>query len=189
MPSSTTWYSANSAFSSHISSHFQEPIRFKVKDREHTLGSVSIPLSELSNSPNRLWLPLQPHKRASEAHGSLQVGCWVTSYHPCERALPATQEDVRVRNSYGPFGRSPSLSRSNPQRHSMHEKPSSEAIKKDGLCTFPSDNNLRGEEVGEDEARGTSANHSPATVSIAYINVYVQPPATDAFRMNLDCLK
>lgn len=137
------------------------------------MGSVFIPLSELSNSPNRLWLPIQPHKRASEAHGSLQVGCWVTSYQPCERALPATQEDVRIRNSSGPFGRSPSLSRSNPQRHSMHEKSSGEAIRQDGLGTFPSDTNLRGAEVGEEEARAANANPSPATVSTQYIYVFI----------------
>lgn len=153
-------------FFSPISSHFQEPVRFKVKDREHTLGSVSIPLSELSNSPNRLWLPIQPHKRAIEPHGSLQVGCWVTSYHPCERAPPATQEDVR--NFHGPFGRSPSLNRSNQQRHSIHEKLLGEAIGQDGLCTFPSDDNSRGAEMGEEEGRGASANHNPATVSTAY---------------------
>ena len=50
-----------------------------MKDKEHTLGSVTVPLSGLGNSPNKFWLPLQPHKRASEAHGSLQLSCWVRS--------------------------------------------------------------------------------------------------------------
>ena len=65
---------------SSISNNFQEPIRFKVRDKEHTLGTVAVPLSGLTSSPNKLWLPLQPHKKASEVHGSLQVGCWVSSY-------------------------------------------------------------------------------------------------------------
>lgn len=152
-------------FFSHISSHFQEPVRFKVKDREHTLGSVTMPLSELSNSPNRLWLPLLPHKRASEVHGSLQVGCWVTSYHQCERVPPATHEEVRVWSGRGPFGRTPSSSRSNTHRHSMHEKLPGEARGQDGLQNFPSDNNFQGAEMKEEEARRGNADHSPAAVS------------------------
>ena len=62
-----------------VSGHFHEPIRFKVKDKEHTLGSVTVPISGLGNSPNKFWLPLQPHKRASDVHGSLQLSCWITS--------------------------------------------------------------------------------------------------------------
>ena len=62
-----------------ICSHFNEPIRFKVKDKEHTLGSVTVPIAGLGSSPSKIWLPLQPHKRASEVHGSLQLGCWVAS--------------------------------------------------------------------------------------------------------------
>ena len=49
-----------------------------MKDKEHTLGSVLVPVAELKSSPKKLWLPLQPHKKASEAHGSLQLSCWVT---------------------------------------------------------------------------------------------------------------
>lgn len=61
-----------------ISGHFHEPIRFKVKDKEHTLGLVTVPIAGLGSSPSKFWLPLQPHKRASEVHGSLQLSCWVT---------------------------------------------------------------------------------------------------------------
>ena len=50
-----------------------------MKDKEHTLGSVTVPLLGLGKSRNKFWLPLQPHKRASEAHGSLQLSCWVSS--------------------------------------------------------------------------------------------------------------
>lgn len=83
------------SFSS-VSNQAQEPIRFKVKDREHTLGTVTVPLSGLSSSPNKLWLPLQPHKKTSEVHGSLQVGCWVTSY----REKETISRDVRHQNSH-----------------------------------------------------------------------------------------
>lgn len=84
------------SLSSSISSHFQEPIRFKVKDKEHTLGTVTVPLSGLSSSANKLWLPLQPHKKASEVHGSLQVGCWVASCSEKERL----SDEVHLQNSH-----------------------------------------------------------------------------------------
>lgn len=62
-----------------ITGYFDEPLRFKLKDKDHTLGSVTLPVSRLGTSPSKVWLPLQPHKRASEAHGSLLLSCWVTN--------------------------------------------------------------------------------------------------------------
>jgi hypothetical protein len=62
-----------------VSSHSHEPIKFKVKEREHTLGTIAVPVAGLSRSRDKSWFPLQPHKRASEAHGSLQLSCWVTT--------------------------------------------------------------------------------------------------------------
>jgi hypothetical protein len=59
-----------------VSSHSHEPIKFKVKEREHTLGTIAVPVAGLSRSRDKSWFPLQPHKRASEAHGSLQLSCW-----------------------------------------------------------------------------------------------------------------
>ena len=67
-----------------------------MKDREHTLGSVTVALAGLKSSPERLWLPLQPHKRAHEAHGSLQLSCWVAgSGNSAVECFPARSSDEK----------------------------------------------------------------------------------------------
>ena len=168
---------------SSISSHHHEPVKFKVKDREHTLGVVSLTLSDLSNHRNKVWLPLQPHKRSHEAYGELQVGCWVTSYHSRDAVSPGTsrassqEELLKSKVSRGPFSfhrHSPSWSRARPERHSMYEKPSSthgyQGAGTEGeqrtLRSFQSDTNLRsgGEEEPEEqrEISKSSTDHSLA---------------------------
>ena len=170
---------------SSIPSHSQEPVKFKVKDRDHTLGSVALALAELPGSRNRLWLPLQPYKRAHEAHGSLQVGCWAVSYHQRERAATGSvqtspQEDARPRGSRGPFGfhrHSSSWTRSTPHRHSMYEKPLGMVVAggrvQDGLRSFQSDTNLRGagEEEEEEGAQvKSSTDHSQTDITSSTVS-------------------
>ena len=101
--------------SSAILNHFQEPIRFKVKDKEHTLGVVTVALFGLPSSPNKQWLPLQPHKKASKAHGSLQVACWATEYWE-----KGSVQEAHLQHSRGGF----MLQRHPPTltRHSMSER-------------------------------------------------------------------
>ena len=158
-----------------VSSHRQEPVKFKVKNKEHTLGVVSVSLTDLSNQRNRFWLPLQPHKKGHEVHGELQVGCWVTSYQTHDSESPNTshvgsqEELLKVKINRRPFSfhhRSSSWSRKRPQRHSMHENMSNYAEQSGGFETerktlqiFQSDTNLHseGEEEGEQELCKSSA--------------------------------
>ena len=130
--------------SSSISSHFQEPIKFKIKDKEHTLGSVSVPVPGLPTSPNKQWLPLQPHKRASEAHGSLQVGCWVSSSGSGEKV----SDQIPSTSSHGTFDRS-TLPRLHSNRHSMYDSTSSAGEKETGMRSYQSDDNVRERGVKE----------------------------------------
>lgn len=116
-------------FFSSISSHFHEPIRFKVRDKEHTLGSVSVPIAGLTGSPNKQWLPLQPHKRSSDAHGSVLVGCWV----------PGSGE-MALKSTHGTFGVG-FLSRPHSNRHSMYDPSTGDQEIK--LRSFQSDTNVR----------------------------------------------
>ena len=152
-----------------MSSHHQELVKFKVKNKEHTLGVVSLSLTDLSNQRNRIWLPLQPHKKGHEVHGELQVGCWVTSYQTHDSEPPGAshagsqEELLKAKINRRPFSfhhRSSSWSRKWPQRHSMHENVSNYAEQSGGfeaeqnpLQSFQSDTNLRsgGQEEGEQE--------------------------------------
>ena len=56
-----------------------------------------------------MWLPLQPYKKATVAHGSLHVGCWVTSYSERTTSLV----DSHHQGSHGLQLHSPSIRHSN----------------------------------------------------------------------------
>lgn len=189
---------------SSISSHHHEPVKFKVKDREHTLGVVSLPLSDLSNHRNKVWLPLQPHKRSHEASGELQVGCWVTSYHTREAASPGTshassqEELLKSKISRGPFSfhrRSPSWSRTRPERHSMYEKPSSThghsgagtEEEQRMLRSFQSDTNLRsgGEEEPEEQREISKSSTDHSLADNASSTVDLSAPGTCTVRVHV----
>ena len=118
-----------------------------MKDKEHTLGIVTVALSGLSTAPNKQWLPLQSHKKASKAHGSLQVGCWVTEYWE-----KGSAQEAQPQNSCGSFLlRHPATG----NRHSMSERTlrGGRGEGDTGLHTFQSDTNLRAAETEEEEGK------------------------------------
>ena len=111
-------------------------IKFKVRDREHTLGIVNIDMAELTSHSNEKWYPLQPHRKSHEAHGELLIDCYVSEYRPVshsEKASPVTSrtssvEDVRghkpLRDKFSFHRRTPSWTRTKDpksERHSVHE--------------------------------------------------------------------
>ncbi len=79
-----------------VPSRIHGSIKFKVRDKDHTLGVVTVSLAELSGHQHKQWLPLQPHKKSHEAHGDLLLSSWVSEYRAAlpERASPATSQGV-----------------------------------------------------------------------------------------------
>ena len=83
----------------------KERFKFKVKDKEHTIGVVKVPIATLTTVSQLTWFPLEPHKRSSEAHGELQVEYWVNAPFSAEvdetsSSAPAV-EDVAERGGLG----------------------------------------------------------------------------------------
>lgn len=57
----------------------KERFKFKVKDKDHTIGVVKVPLTSFTTVSQTTWFPLEPHKRSSEAHGELLVEYWLSA--------------------------------------------------------------------------------------------------------------
>lgn len=67
-----------------------EQLTFKLRDKDHTIGIVTIPLSSINRRRSEQWWPLQPYKREKEVHGELLLQCWVSEW----RHLPAGGESA-----------------------------------------------------------------------------------------------
>ena len=57
-------------------------LTFKLRDKDHTTGIVTVPLSSINRRRNEQWWSLQPYKREKEAHGELLLQCWVSEWRP-----------------------------------------------------------------------------------------------------------
>jgi len=59
-------------------------VKFKVRDKEHTLGVVSLSLTTLGphREASQKWYPILPHKKGHEAFGELLLECFVSQYRP-----------------------------------------------------------------------------------------------------------
>ena len=142
------------------------PMKFKVRDKEHTLGVLQMTLSELTSHKGQKWYPLQPHrkshdKRLHENQGELLVGCWISEYKMVspEKPSPSTSrtssnEDLRKghrKERFSFHGRTPSGGRVKHLPHEVSptctEKPLAssdyEIHSKRALPSFQSDTNLR----------------------------------------------
>ena len=64
-------------------------LTFKLRDKDHTVGIVTIPLSSINRRRNEQWWSLQPYKREKEAHGELLLQCWVSEWRPLPTAASA----------------------------------------------------------------------------------------------------
>ena len=122
---------------SNVAGRLHGVVKFKVRDRDHTLGVVSIPISEVPSRPGERWHGLQPHRKSHEAHGELLVKCWVSEQRPIssEKGSPITSsrtsstEDLshagvghKVKDMFSFHRRTPSWTRgSRHERHSSHE--------------------------------------------------------------------
>lgn len=61
-----------------------QSVKFKVRDKEHTLGVVVLSLTSLGShrESSKKWLPLTPHKKGHEVSGELLVECFVSQFRP-----------------------------------------------------------------------------------------------------------
>lgn len=61
-----------------------QTVKFKVRDKEHTLGVVLINLTTLGahRESSKKWLPLSPHKKGHDVSGELLAECFVSQYRP-----------------------------------------------------------------------------------------------------------
>lgn len=59
-------------------------MKFKVRDKEHTLGVVIMSLASLGahRESSKKWFPLTPHKKGHETVGELLVECFVSQFRP-----------------------------------------------------------------------------------------------------------
>ncbi|XP_033125215.1 uncharacterized protein LOC117123421 [Anneissia japonica] len=57
-----------------------------VKDKEDVIGSVCVPLEDISNSSNKRRMSLGPYKKRPSLGGELIFDCWVTGY---SKAIPS----------------------------------------------------------------------------------------------------
>ena len=78
-------------------------MKFKVRDKDHTLGVASIPIHNLvrQRDVSKRWLTLVPHKKSHEAHGELLVECFVSETRPAitrseNPSLSNSQEDIHA---------------------------------------------------------------------------------------------
>lgn len=83
----------------------KERFTFKVKDKDHTIGVVKVPVTSLTTISQTTWLPLEPHKKSSEAHGDLQVEYWLSTPFSAEvnerSNSVSVMEDFAERGSVG----------------------------------------------------------------------------------------
>ena len=76
----------------------KERFKFKVKDKDHTIGVVKVPVTSLTTASQTAWFPLQPHKRSSEAQGELQVEYWLSAPFKTEEEEEASNSTAAVEN-------------------------------------------------------------------------------------------
>ena len=83
----------------------KEWFKFKVKDKEHTIGVVKVAVAALTTISQMTWFPLEPHKRSSEVHGELQVEYWLSTPFTAEvdkaSGSASVAEDLTERVSLG----------------------------------------------------------------------------------------
>ena len=60
-------------FCSEVNKPEKEVIKFKVKDKDHTIGVVHFPVKSLTTTPLLQWFELQPHKKGSEVYGEILI--------------------------------------------------------------------------------------------------------------------
>lgn len=83
----------------------KEWFKFKVKDKEHTIGVVKVAVAALTAISQTTWFPLEPHKRSSDVHGELQVEYWLSTPFGAEvdeaSGSASVAEDFTERGSLG----------------------------------------------------------------------------------------
>ena len=93
-------------FLSTVTTSEKESFKFKVKDKDHTIGSLKIPVNTAKTTAQLQWHPLEPHKKGSAAHGELLIEYWLNSPFKSEPATvlrtpsPVSDEAVE-RNRLG----------------------------------------------------------------------------------------
>lgn len=155
-----------------VSGRLSSTIKFKVRDKEHTLGVVQMSLSDLAHLKSKKWHPLQPHRKSHETHGELQVGCLISEYKVVspEKVSPSTSrtsstEDLRqgkthrVKERFSFHRRTPSWGKNRPSVHEFSPMSSENPLtssdyeihSKRVLPTFQSDTNLRSSSFVRDD--------------------------------------
>jgi hypothetical protein len=51
----------------------KESIKFKVKDKDHTIGTVKVPIKTLTTTPLLQWFPIEHHKKGGEVNGEILI--------------------------------------------------------------------------------------------------------------------
>jgi len=54
-------------------------IKFKIRDKDTTIGVVHIPIDGMPTMrPGQIWYPLEPYKKITVVHGELCLECWIS---------------------------------------------------------------------------------------------------------------
>ena len=108
---------------SNVAGKASSAVKFKLRDKEHTIGVATKSIAEITSHKTKQWLPLLPHKSKShEAVGEILVEFHVSESRPSDLASPtsshtSSQEDLLhakpagIRERLSIHKRSPSLTK------------------------------------------------------------------------------
>lgn len=85
----------NCAHDSDVSKKPRSIIKFKMRDKDTTIGAIHIPIDNLPTvRPGYAWYPLEPYKKITTVHGELCLECWISKSQPFtgKGSLPSSRE-------------------------------------------------------------------------------------------------
>lgn len=85
----------NCAHDSDVSKKPHSVIKFKMRDKDTTMGAVHISIDSLPTvRPGYTWYPLEPYKKVTTVHGELCLECWVSKTQPVtgKGSMPNSRE-------------------------------------------------------------------------------------------------
>lgn len=85
----------NCAYNSDVSKKPHSVIKFKMRDKDTTIGAVHIPIDSLPTvRPGYSWYPLESYKKVTTVYGELCLECWISKSQPVtgKGSLPSSRE-------------------------------------------------------------------------------------------------
>ena len=85
----------NCAYDSDVSKKPHSVIKFKMRDKDTTIGAVHISIDSLPTvRPGYSWYSLEPYKKVTTVHGELCLECWISKSQPAtgKGSLPTSRE-------------------------------------------------------------------------------------------------